>query len=297
MMIGSSAATIASVRAKVTSGPVPRIASRIVVAAMATVMALGLAGLQPPPAAAVSPNVVISQVCGGGGNASAPYRNDFIELYNRGAAAQSLNGWSVQYASATGTGNFGSSTTQLTELPNVSIQPGQHFLVQEAAGTGCSGLPCGAALPTPDAVDASPISMSGTAGKVALVDQATGLGCNGSSTLCNATQVGHIVDLVGYGTGTSGANYFEGAGPSPTLSNTTAALRAADGATDTDNNAADFTAGAPNPRSIGVRSLSIADKTQAEGQDGSALMDFTIMLSAPGRLSTGTGTPRFSASF
>ena len=52
---------------------------------------------------AVSSGVVISQVYGGGGNASAPYQNDFIELFNRGASAVSLNGWSVQYASATGT--------------------------------------------------------------------------------------------------------------------------------------------------------------------------------------------------
>ena len=28
--------------------------------------------------------VVISQVYGGGGNTSAPYRNDFIELFNHG---------------------------------------------------------------------------------------------------------------------------------------------------------------------------------------------------------------------
>jgi predicted extracellular nuclease len=260
---------------------VPRIASRFVVAAMATVMGLGLAGLQPPPAAAVSPNVVISQVYGGGGNTGAQYQNDFIELYNRGAAAQSLNGWSVQYTSATGTGNFGSSTNLLTELPNVSLQPGQHFLVREAAGTSCAGLPCGSSLPTPDAIDASPIAMSGSAGKVVLVDQATGLGCNGGSTPCSATQLGHIIDLVGYGTGASGANFYEGAAPAPTLSNSTAAFRANDGATDTDNNGADFTAAAPNPRSIGVRSLAIADRTAPEGDSGSALMDFTISLSAP----------------
>jgi predicted extracellular nuclease len=260
---------------------VPRITSRFLVAAMATVMGLGLAGLQPPPAAAVSPNVVISQVFGGGGNMGAPYQNDYIELYNRGAAPQSLNGWSVQYTSATGTGSFGSSTNLLTELPNVSLQPGQHFLVREAAGTSCAGLPCGASLPTPDAIDATPIAMSGSAGKVVLVDQATGLGCNGGSTPCSATQLGHIVDLVGYGTGASGANFYEGAGPAPTLSNSTAALRANDGATDTDDNGADFTAGAPNPRSTGVRSLTIADRTAPEGDSGSALMDFTISLSAP----------------
>ena len=53
-----------------------------------------------------TPRVRISQVYGGGGNANAPFQNDFIELYNSGTAPQILTGWSVQYASATGTGNF-----------------------------------------------------------------------------------------------------------------------------------------------------------------------------------------------
>jgi hypothetical protein len=44
--------------------------------------------------------VVISQVYGGGGNSGAPYQNDFIELFNAGSTPQSLQGWSVQYASA-----------------------------------------------------------------------------------------------------------------------------------------------------------------------------------------------------
>ena len=47
--------------------------------------------------------MVINEVYGGGGNSGSAYTNDFIELYNNGAAAQDLTGWSVQYASATGT--------------------------------------------------------------------------------------------------------------------------------------------------------------------------------------------------
>ena len=54
-----------------------------------------------------------------------------------------------------------------------------------------------------------------------------------------------VVDLVGYGAGT---NCFEGAGPTGTLSNTTAALRNNQGCTETDQNGTDFTVGAPNPR-------------------------------------------------
>src|SRR5262245_32592033 len=55
---------------------------------------------------AVSPTVIISQIYGGGGNAGAVYRSDFVEIFNRGSAPVSLTGWSIQYASATGTGNF-----------------------------------------------------------------------------------------------------------------------------------------------------------------------------------------------
>src|SRR5689334_3611662 len=52
------------------------------------------------PAGAASTTVVISQVYGGAGCGTAgcsTYKNDYIELFNRGTLAQSLNGWSVQY--------------------------------------------------------------------------------------------------------------------------------------------------------------------------------------------------------
>ena len=258
----------------------PRVAARFLVAVMATLLATAWVAARPHPTSAVSANVVISQIYGGGGNGSAPYQSDFIELYNRGAASQSLGGWSLQYASATGTGLFGGTSTQLTPLPSISLAPGQYLLVQEAFGTGCGGFPCGDPLPGADVTDATPIAMSASAGKVALVSQATGLGCNGSSTPCDAAQTARIVDLVGYGTGTSGANYFEGAGPAPTLSNTTAALRNGDGSVDTDSNADDFTAATPNPRGSGGLLLSIDDVSHDES-GGSQLYDFTVSLSSP----------------
>lgn len=189
-------------------------------------------------AQAVSDGVVISQVYGGGGNSGAPYTHDFVELFNRGTTPVALNGWSIQYASATGTGNFGASSTQLTELPNVTLQPGQYYLVQQAGGT------VGVALPAPDLIDPTPIAMAAGAGKVALVSSTASLGCNGGSAPCSAAQLAQIVDLVGYGN----ANFFEGSGAAPTLSNTTAALRKSSGCTETDHNAGDFEAAAPNPR-------------------------------------------------
>jgi uncharacterized protein len=190
------------------------------------------------PTSASSTTVVISQVYGGGGNTGAVYQNDFIELFNLGSGLVDLTGWSVQYTSATGTGNFGSASNLITPLSGV-LAPGQYLLVQEA-----SSAAVGAPLPTPDVTDSTPINMSATGGKVALVNTTTPLGCNGGSTPCPPAALATIVDLIGY----DGANFFEGAAAAPTLSNTTAALRANVGCTDTDNNGADFTAGAPNPR-------------------------------------------------
>lgn len=184
--------------------------------------------------------VVISQVYGGGGNAGAAYTHDFIELFNRSDTPVSLAGWSIQYASATGTGAFGATTAQLTELPPITLQPGQALLVQEAAGAGN-----GAPLPAADVVDATPINLSGSAGKVALVRQAASLGCNGGSTPCSAAQEALIEDLVGFG----GANYFEGSAPAPATTNATASIRRGAGCQDTSSNADDFSTGTPAPRS------------------------------------------------
>ncbi len=57
------------------------------------------------------------------------------------------------------------------------------------------------------------------------------------------TELALIVDLVGW----DGANFFEGAA-GPATNNATALLRRNGGLQDTDNNFADFTVGAPNPR-------------------------------------------------
>ncbi len=207
--------------------------TKIALRALAVVTVLGRA----LPAIAAS-DLAVSQVYGGGGNSGAPFNQDFIEVFNRGSAPVSLGGLSLQYASATGTGNFGANSGQLTDLPAVTLSPGQYFLVAQASGA------IGAPLPMPDVIDPTPINMSGTAGKVALVTGTTSLGCNGGSTPCDSAQLARILDLVGYGN----ANFFEGTGAAPTLSNTTAAFRGFGGCTDTDSNAADFAAGPPTPR-------------------------------------------------
>jgi len=196
-------------------------------AALALTAAL-LQAVSVPSAQAVSTDLVISQVYGGGGNTGATYRNDFIEIYNRGSETVAVEGWSVQYASAAGV--TWASTPLQGEIP-----AGEHYLVQQAQGSGGT-----TELPAPDATGST--AMSATSGKVALVTISAALGCG----LDCDTATG-VKDFVGYGA----ANDSETA-PTAGLSNTTAALRNADGATDTDNNSADFTVGAPNPRNCGA---------------------------------------------
>jgi predicted extracellular nuclease len=223
----------------------------------------------PAPVKASANGIVISQIYGGGGNAGSTFKNDFIEIFNADGATVSLNGWSVQYASAAGT------TWQVTAL-NGSLAPGQYFLIQESQGAGGTTN-----LPTPNAT--GNIAMSATAGKVALVSNTVALsgGCPVG---------GAIVDFVGYGTGSGGATCFEGTAAAPTLTNTTADLRRNNGLQDTDSNSADFVTGAPNPRNtpVGTTNPSGAGTATPASviQGGTTLL---TVLVTPGSNPTSTG--------
>ena len=182
-----------------------------------------------------SPNIVIYQLYGGGGNSGASqFSHDFLVLSNRSDSAVSLDGWSTQYASSSG------SNWLVTPLSNVMLQPGQYYLIQYATnGNG------GASLPTPDLV-APPVmvgsntfipNMSSSNGKLALVNSTNQL----PASTCPSDP--SIVDLVGYGS----ASCFEGQ-PASGLSSSTAVIRNEEGCEDTDNNSDDFSTGSPMPR-------------------------------------------------
>jgi uncharacterized protein len=223
----------------------------------------------PAPVKASANGIVISQIYGGGGNAGSTFKNDFIEIFNADGATVNLNGWSVQYASATGT------TWQVTAL-NGSLAPGQYFLIQESQGVGGTTN-----LPAPNAT--GNIAMSATVGKVALVSSTVALsgGCPVG---------GAIVDFVGYGTGTGGATCFEGTAAAPTLTNTTADFRRNNGLQDTDSNSADFVTGAPNPRNtpVGTTNPSGAGTATPASVIQGATTLLTVLVT-PGANPTSTG--------
>src|SRR3982074_611455 len=180
-----------------------------------------------PFAHGATSNVVVSQIFAGGGNAGASYTNDFVELFNRGAAAIELNGWTIQYASAA------STSWQTTTLAG-SVAPGRYSLVQ-LASTAAVGAP----LPTADATGTTNLASAG--GKVALVRDGIALNCGATAGRCASDPL--VEDLVGYGSATD----YEGVGPAPALSSTTTAVRAGGGCSDTNANAADFAAVVPAP--------------------------------------------------
>lgn len=181
-------------------------------------------------------SVVISQVYGGGGLAGATYRNDFIELFNQTDAPVNLNGWSIQYSSATG------SVWIKTDL-NGSIPAHGYYLIKESS-SGAVGV----LLPTSN-VNGT-ISLSTGTGKVALRNNLTLI-----SGTCPIPADSSILDFVGYGTT---ANCFEGIGRTGSLTVATSAQRVPPNNPDTNNNSLDFFVGTPNPRNSSTFSESIA---------------------------------------
>jgi hypothetical protein len=100
-----------------------------VTSAIAAAMLIALAGVSgaalTTPAEAASSGGIINEVYGGGGNSGATLTNDFIELANAGSGAAALDGWSVQYISA----SPGATTTwQVTPLTG-SLSGGGLYLI------------------------------------------------------------------------------------------------------------------------------------------------------------------------
>ncbi len=172
--------------------------------------------------AAPAPGVVINEAYVNGGSANAPFNTKFVELFNTSDAPVSLDGWSLQYRSGTGT----AAPTGLTELSG-SIPANGYFLV-----SGASNGDTGVALPEADVV--GNLNTSGTRGTLVLSD-----GNQALAQLPTGSVIGGdgVNDLLGYGS----SNTFETApadGPGGTTNPVSINREAG---ADTDDNSADFT--------------------------------------------------------
>ncbi|WOF24661.1 ExeM/NucH family extracellular endonuclease [Microbacterium betulae] len=200
----------------------------VAAAAVAGIAAALLAPVAAQAAVAPGAGVLINEVYGGGGNNGAAFSRDFVEIVNTTSDDASLDGWSVQYASATG------SAWQVTPLGDIALPAGETLVVGQAYGADTT-------LPDVGADVSGSIALSATQGKVALVSSATAL--SGASGMASAATV---VDYVGWGA----ASDFAGTAAAPTTSNAVSVARDADG-TNTADNGADFTTGAPTPEPLG----------------------------------------------
>ncbi len=211
----------------------PMRSASAVLASVATVVAGGGALLSPAHANTAGPGLVINEVYGGGGNSSASFDRDFVELRNTTDQVVSLGGLSLQYRSA----GSNSPSTNVFALPTVDVPAGRTYLVAGATGTNSPPAPV---LPTPDAT--STINLSGTGGQVYLAQGTTGIN-PGSLNIANAD----VVDFVGWGNSTTS---YETAAAS-TTSNASSVTRNASGA-DTNDNSADFiVSDPPTPSACG----------------------------------------------
>ena len=171
-------------------------------------------------------HVVINEAYVNGGSAGASYLNKFVELYNPTDQSVSLDGWSLQYRSYSGTSPFG-GIVNLTG----AIAAGGHYLIQ-----GNANSTNGETLPVPDATTGASWSGNANGGTLVLSNSTSAM--TGTGDLAGATGV---VDLLGY----RASNTFEAAATQ--VQATVAQSMGRTGYADTQNNAADFGLATPTP--------------------------------------------------
>lgn len=189
--------------------------------AAAALLAAPLVSVTAASADPAGTGLVIAEAYLKGGSANQPFTNKFVELGNPTDRPVSVDGWSVQYRSATGTG-----APSVGKLAGSVPAHGTYLVQMGSNGTA------GQALPEPDAVTG--LNPSGSTGTLVLADQATALSLPAGPV---AAGTPGVVDLLGYGT----SNTFETAVATTGTANTVPDGLTRAGTTDTDSNAADFT--------------------------------------------------------
>ena len=195
--------------------PHSRLRRTLALGATGALMATGMITLAPV-AQAAGDGLIINEFYARGGSANQAYTHKFVELYNPTGSAIELDGTSLQYRSATGTGN----ATGRAPLEG-EVGAGGYYLIQLNSNGGN-----GEALPTPDAE--TNLAPSGTTGTIFLAS---------TTAATSPDDLDVVIDKLGYG----GSNSPEGtAAPYPGSNSTPGSLNRT-GFVDTDDNAADFT--------------------------------------------------------
>lgn len=184
--------------------------------------------------------IVINEIYTGGGLLGAVLTNDFIELKNVGSSTASLSGATIQYGPLSG------QFTQYHTVPNITLTPGQTYLIQQ----GSEGI-VGINLLNPNLIVDLVLNFDGSDPVIGLGIQ-IGLTSGKVALATNSTQVtgpaaSNVIDFVGYGL----SDQFEGSGaaPSPTVLNSITRLN---NTADTNNNNVDFVISLfPTPQSTG----------------------------------------------
>ncbi|AWB93228.1 ExeM/NucH family extracellular endonuclease [Aeromicrobium chenweiae] len=208
------------------------IVTRWAAAAAVSVASLVAVPVASATAAPAGDTLVINEIYNNGGSTGASYANRFFELHNPTDHDISVNGWSLQYKSATG-----AAFTGKTELGDKHLEPGGTLVVRGASNNAATSP--GAAVPA-DVTPETGLNSAGGSGVVAL--------SRSTATLTTSLTDANLVDLVGYGTT---ANLFEGTARAVTGGLTSSINRKVAGQ-DSDDNAADFATGAPSPTACGA---------------------------------------------
>jgi len=178
------------------------------------------------PAFAVSPNVRIAQVYGGGGSSSATtYKQDYVVLFNASGTDINISGWAIEYGSATG--SWGSSSGNMFVFPADSWIAGCSYIMVGCGtvGTGGADFPI-----TPDYIQTAGPNISATTGKVGLFNLVN------SNLACGSETAGTLVDKVSFGT-----NWVAEAEHGGFYQAVADGTYRGNGTIDTDSNVADFT--------------------------------------------------------
>ena len=164
--------------------------------------------------------LMIYEINPAGGNTGATYNRDYVVLYNGSNSSINLSGYTIQYASATGTFSVKATLSG-------TINAGQYYLIADTnAGAVGSNLPVAANFSV-----SGGLGFGGTAGKVVLAN---------NNTIVTAVNSSNVVDYVGYGNATA----YEGTGPTPATSSTLSIKRTQ--LIDLNNNSTDFVASTPD---------------------------------------------------